>query len=200
MKKLRTYNVCFLGRTGNGKTSLINGMYGTNFSTDPLVSCTKEMYSVTVMNSHPKCKESTTVIDTPGIGEFSSDSKYQRYYEHAVSIADCIIIVTTFDRTDAPLQRLLMKLKPFINTKKKVKLIFALNHIDSRIIAGADNSYVPWNEDNNEPSEKCLENIEIRKSIIHNRFDNRFLPFEVIPVCAMRGYGIELLKSKINDI
>lgn len=199
MKKLRTYNVCFLGRTGNGKTSLINTLYGTRFSTDPLVSCTKEMYTVTVMDCHPKRKESTTVIDTPGIGEFSSDSKYQRYYEHAISIADCIVVVTTFDRTDAPVQRLLMKLKPFLNTKKKIKFIVALNHIDSRIIAGSDNTYIPWDEETNTPSEKCFSNIKIRESIIHERFDGRFLPFEVIPVCALREYGIETLKQKIND-
>lgn len=197
MKKLRNYNVCFLGRTGNGKTSLINSMFGTKFSTDPLVSCTKEMYSVTVLDNHPKRKEATTIIDTPGIGEFSSDSHYQRYYEHAVSVADCIVIVTTFDRTDAPVQRLLAKLKPFLNTRKKVKFIVALNHIDSRIVAGADNSYIPWDDENNTPSAKCYSNIELRKKIIHERFDNRFLPFDIVPVCAIREYGIETLKNKI---
>lgn len=197
MKKLRNYNVCFLGRTGNGKTSLINSMFGTKFSTDPLVSCTKEMYSVTVLDNHPKRKEATTIIDTPGIGEFASDSHYQRYYEHAVSVADCIVIVTTFDRTDAPVQRLLAKLKPFLNTRKKVKFIVALNHIDSRIVAGADNSYIPWDNENNTPSAKCYSNIELRKKIIHERFDNRFLPFDIVPVCAIREYGIETLKNKI---
>lgn len=197
MKKLRNYNVCFLGRTGNGKTSLINSMFGTKFSTDPLVSCTKEMYSVTVLDNHPKRKEATTIIDTPGIGEFASDSHYQRYYEHAVSVADCIVIVTTFDRTDAPVQRLLAKLKPFLNTRKKVKFIVALNHIDSRIVAGADNSYIPWDNENNTPSAKCYSKIELRKKIIHERFDNRFLPFDIVPVCAIREYGIETLKNKI---
>lgn len=197
MKKLRNYKVCFLGRTGNGKTSLINAMFGTKFSTDPLVSCTKEMYSVTVLDAHPKRKEATTVIDTPGIGEYSSDSKYQRYYEHAVSEADCIVIVTTFDRTDAPVQRLLAKLKPFLNPKKSVRVVFALNHIDSRIIAGDDNSYVPWNDDKNIPSEQCMENIEMRKNIIHEKFDGKFLPFDIIPVCAIRNYGIEELKRMI---
>lgn len=79
-------------------------------------------------------------------------------------------------------------------------MIFALNHIDSRIIAGADNTYIPWNEQANTPSNKCLENIKIRESIIRERFDGRFLPFEIVPVCAMRGYGIETLKTEINNI
>ena len=197
MKKIKTYNVCFLGRTGNGKTSLINALFGTKFSTDPLVACTKEMYSVTVLDCHPKRKEATTIYDTPGIGEFSSNSHYQRYYEHAVSIADCVIVVMTFDRTDAPVQRLLMHLKPFLDIKKNVKMIVALNHIDSRIIAGSDNTYVPWDEENNTPSEKCYSNIVIRTERIHTALDGKFLPFEVVPVCALRNYGIEQLKEKI---
>ena len=45
---------------------------------------------------------------------------------------------------------------------------------------------------------KCFENIKLREDIIRERFDGRFLPFEIIPVCAMRGYGIDVLKSKIN--
>lgn len=197
MEKLRSYNVCFLGRTGNGKSSLINALFGTKFSTDPLVSCTKEMYTVTVLDEHPKRKEATTIIDTPGIGEFSSDSKYQRYYEHAVSVSDCIVLVTTFDRTDAPAQRLLMKLKEFINPKKNVKFIVALNHIDSRIITGTDNLYESWDEEKNEPTEMCLKNIETRKGVIHARFDDKFLPFDIVPVCALRNYGINDLKSAI---
>ena len=53
----------------------------------------------------------------------------------------------TFDRTDAPSQRLLMELKPLLNVHKNVRFIVALNHIDSRIIAGNDNSYIAWNEE-----------------------------------------------------
>src|SRR5699024_8239297 len=108
MKPIESYNVCFLGRTGNGKTSLINALWGTTFDTNPLVSCTTRMYSVTVMDDTPTGKEGLTAYDVPGIGEFSSDSKYERYYQHVVSIADCIVLVTTFDKTDAPAQRLLI--------------------------------------------------------------------------------------------
>ena len=47
MATINSYNVCFLGRTGNGKSSLINEIWGTHFPTDPLLSCTKEMQTVT---------------------------------------------------------------------------------------------------------------------------------------------------------
>lgn len=198
MKTIDSYNVCFLGRTGNGKTSLINALWGTTFETDPLVSCTKAMYSVTVMDNVPRGKEGLTIYDVPGIGEFSSDSKYERYYQHVVNIADCIVLVTTFDRTDAPAQRLLMRLEPFINKEKDIKFIIALNHIDSATITDAKREYEPWNSANNAPTEKCIQNIAERISVIHERFDSLFLPFDVVPVCAMRHYGIDKLKMLIQ--
>ena len=114
-----------------------------------------------------------------------------------MSVADCIVLVTTFDRTDAPAQRLLLRMKEFVNANKNVKFIIALNHIDSRIVTDKDNTYEPWDAENNAPSAKCMENIETRIKLIHERYDNKFLPFEVIPVCALRKYGIETLKDAI---
>lgn len=197
MKEINTYNVCFIGRTGNGKSSLINSLWNTGFTTDSLVSCTKQLVSATIMSEEILGYEAICVYDTPGIGEFSSDSVYERYYEHAVSIADCIVLVTTFDRTDAPAQRLLMRLRRHINNKKNVRFVIALNHIDSRVITDSESHYEPWNDEINMPSDKCLENIQERISLLNEKFKDKFLPFQVIPVCAVRDYGIEELKKSI---
>lgn len=197
MEMIKSYNICLLGRTGNGKSSLINAMFGTNFPTNPLVACTKEMYSVTVLEKRNEEEEGITVYDTPGIGEFSSDSKYERYYQHVAQVADCVVLVTTFDRTDAPAQRLIKRIKSYVPEGKNVKFVVALNHIDSKIITDNDGCYEPWNEELNVPSDACFENIKTRVSIIHDKFDNKFIPFEVVPVCASRGYGIEKLKEII---
>lgn len=200
MNLINSYNICFLGRTGNGKTSLINKLFNTKFSTDPLLSCTKEMYSVTIMAPENDRFEAVTVYDTPGIGEFSSDSKYEKYYQHAIYKANCIVLVTTFDRTDAPTQRLLKRLNNYVDNSKSTKLIVALNHIDSKIITDKDGKYEPWNNEKNIPSEQCFNNIKERIEIIHQKFDNKFLPFDVVPVCAKRDYGLTELKNKILNI
>lgn len=197
MELIKTYNVCFLGRTGNGKSSLINGLWGTKFSTDPIVSCTKELYTVTVMEPTEMGHEGVTIYDTPGIGEFSSDSKYEKYYRHSVGQADCIVLVSTFDRTDAPVQRLLIRMKEFLDKTKNVRFVVALNHIDSKIITNSDGIYEPWDDILNEPSEQCKKNIAERMMILHNKLDDKFLPFKVVPVCAIRNYGIHELKSVI---
>lgn len=200
MKELKSYNICFLGRTGNGKSSLINALWNVGFATDSLVSCTKQLMSATIMDDSKPGYESVTVFDTPGIGEFSSDSKYERFYQHAVSVADCVVLVTTFDRTDAPAQRLLMRLKEFLNSQKSVKFIIALNHIDSRVIADNQNNYVSWDEDKNEPTDECLKNVSERVKLLNEKFKDRFLPFEVVPVCAIHNYGIDNLKNKILNL
>lgn len=197
MSQLKTYNVCFIGRTGNGKSSLINSIWNAGFATDSLVSCTKQLVSVTIMDDQIPGYDAISVYDTPGIGEFSKDTVYERFYEHAVSIADCIVLVTTFDRTDAPAQRLLMRLKQHVNTEKDVKFVIALNHIDSRIVTDKDSLYIPWNDESNEPSETCKRNIQERTELLCEKFSGKFLPFTVVPVCAVRNYGINELKTSI---
>lgn len=199
MSVINSYKVCFLGRTGNGKTTLINALFGTNFNTDPLVACTKELYSVTLMNNCPEGFEGITVYDTPGIGEFSSDAIYQRFYEEAVSEANCIVLVTTLDRTDAPAQRLISRILPFVNAKAApVKFVVAVNHIDSKVVAG-EKTYTPWDDIENKPTETCLNNIEERIDIINQRF-NKYLPISaIVPVSGLRKYGINELKTIIES-
>lgn len=201
MKTIDSYNVAFLGRTGNGKTSLINALFGTVFPTDAHLSSTKEMYTVTkMMASLPGGKEAVTAIDTPGIGEFSSNDHYNRFYEHAASVADCVVLVLTFDRTDAPAQRLLLSLGDILRERER-RYIVALNHIDSRIVTDADNSYIPWDDEKNEPSARCLENIAERSKIITKRFSGKIPgPFAIVPVCALRGFGIQNLYNAIMNI
>jgi small GTP-binding protein len=196
MNPLKTFNVCFFGKTGYGKSSLINGLFGTQFSTAPFHSCTKELYTVTTMADAPKGYEAVTVYDTPGIGEFPDNDVYQRYYDHAISVADVVVLVVTFARTDAPEQEMLIDLKKHLDETRNTRFVIALNHIDSSKVA-MDSSYEPWDEENNRPSDECMAIVEERVRIIHEKFDELFMPSVVVPVCAMRGYGIDDLKRTI---
>lgn len=79
---------------------------------------------------------------------------------------------------------------------KSPKFIVALNHIDSRITIGSQEDEV-WDNENNCPTEYRMAQIRQRIEIIKEKFENRFLPLEVIPVCALRNYGIESLKKAL---
>ncbi len=193
---LNTYNICFLGRTGNGKSSLINSLFNASLLTDPLVPCTKILSATTLLSNEVEGYNAITAFDTPGIGEFSSVVPYQRYYEYAVSQSNCIVLVTTLDRVDAPAQRLLMSLKEYIDGDKKPRFIIALNHIDSRITISSQEDVV-WDELQNVPTAMRQEQINQRTAMIKTKFEDKFLPFTVIPVCAMRGFGIVELKKEI---
>lgn len=194
MEPLKSYNVCFLGRTGVGKTTLMNELYNVHFPTDPLVACTKNLYTVTKMGECPDGYECITIYDTPGIGEFSTNDQYQRFYEKAVNSSDCIILVLTLDRTDAPYQRLLLTLKKFM--KSNVKFIVAINHIDSKSTTSGQ-EYISWNDNENIPTDACLKYIEERKQEISKRFNEIISITSIVPVCGYRKFGMENLKLNI---
>lgn len=196
--KIVSYNVCFLGETGHGKSSLINALWGTKLSTDPLVPCTKELTTICKLEEGFGIYNAVRFFDTPGVGEFSTNSPYQLMYNYAVSQAHCVVLVTNFSRADAKRQRLLDSLRPYISTTHKTRFIIALSHIDS--MEGAPHTdYKPWDEKRNIPSEECLARIALRTDVIHQKYDGLFLPFEVVPVCAPKGYGIDILKQHIYN-
>lgn len=194
---INTHNIVFLGQTGFGKSSLINILFGSHFNTDPLVSCTKELYSVTtIRKSEEEGERLVTVYDTPGIGEFSNNSIYQSYYNLAAALADHIVLVVTLDRTDSTSQDLLASLKPFLKSNS-VKFTIALNRIDSNGVKNETN-YNSWDVENNTPSNECLRKIEKRLVTIKENYEDAdFLPFEIIPVSAIRNYGIKELRERI---
>lgn len=195
MAKLKSFNIAFIGKTGYGKSSLINCLFGTHFNTDPEYSCTKELYTVSTVNGVPEGTDLLTIIDTPGIAEFTDNTFYQKYYDHAVSMADVIVLVVTMKRDDADEQEFLLELKKHLPRKRKPKFVVALNQIDRTAATSGKNATI-WCEDTNTPSDECYANIEERKRVVCERF-SLFLPPVPVAVSAMRNYGIEELKETI---
>lgn len=196
MTSIKTLNICFLGKTGYGKSSIINGLFGTSFSTDPFYSCTKELYSVTTIDGAPDGFDAITIYDTPGIGEFPDNDHYQKYYNIAASTADVIVLVTTLSRNDAPEQELLRDIRKKLDLNRNLRFVIALNHIDSPKVALTQN-YCPWLIESNIPSQECLSYIKERTENIHEKFDYLFMKSIIVPVCAMYNYGLDELKTTI---
>lgn len=195
---IKTYNIAFFGTTGYGKTSLCNVLFGLDNKTDSLLPCTKTLVSHTLMQNFKKDYEAITIIDTPGIGEFSSNDKYFRYYEQAAWNADCVVLVLHHgNRAIAPEQRLFHTLNHILAERER-KYIIAINHIDSDGVRAYGNRGNMWDNQKNGPSVICEQNINQRKLIIAEDFRNVISgDFSIIPVSALRRYNIDLLKHVI---
>lgn len=78
--------VAVMGQTGVGKSTLINRLFGTNFKTDPVKPCTKEVEQATA-----KSKDGSELwfYDMPGIGEAADvDTKYLIEYRRILLKSD----------------------------------------------------------------------------------------------------------------
>ena len=115
-----------------------------------------------------------------------------------MSQADCIVLVVSMDRTDATAQELLEGLKQYLKNAS-VKFVIALNRIDSSGVGGAGNDYVSWNNDTNEPTDEARDRIERRRKTIENNFEDVLLPFTIVPVCAIRNYGLDKLYKELTE-
>lgn len=203
MAQIDSYNVCFLGVTGFGKSSLINACAGTKLLTDTMAPCTKELYSII---RHEGGDRYVAFFDTPGICEFLDNKEYFRFYEHAVSVADCIVLVQTLARAyTSPAQKLLKSLIPYLSTEKKQRFVIAINHIDGTGQRPTEENlicnYKPWNEETNTPTDECLKLVEAKIVDVKANFGKEVFTIEprIVPTCAFRNYGIKELKSVIFD-
>ncbi len=194
--------VLFFGKTGVGKSTTLNSLFGLNWATDNAVACTKEPQIAYLEPSHytgfPYGQ--VRVVDLPGIGEsLTDDEKYMPYYEEWIPQTHSLVWVTQADtraykRDEIFLNKLLPLFQP------SLFLVVALNKIDC---LGVDDGEKPFNLERGEPSEEQLRRIHekiedvwgIFKSAINGKVI--FEKNQIIPHASVHGWGLEKLKTKI---
>ncbi len=193
MRSDNILNITFFGKTGVGKTSTINTLFGLNWDTDNVEATTTSLHSRLFKNDElPEWDipgDGLNVTDTPGIGESEmADDTYFPLYRDAISRSDCLVWLFQADtRVYRPDQTALKKLSGFINPDARV--IFGLNRIDE---IGPDN----WNFKLNRPSEE--QEISIREKIadVCSKFSRIISigPGNILPYSAKYGFGLQNLR------
>jgi predicted GTPase len=179
----------FFGKTGVGKTTLLNTLFNLNWPTDNAKACTSELRFAV----HKCAYRDLLVVDIPGIAESEeADKLYNNIYIDALSKAGHIIWVFQADsRVYRPDQIALLKYQ--MHFQKDVKITLCLNQID-RI--GEEN----WDNHANTPSKDQMAYIKEKINDIYLKFKKYFGAItknDLIPVSCVKNYNILDLYSKI---
>jgi predicted GTPase len=187
--------ILFLGKTGAGKTSLINALFGLRLYTDNAQAATREVQILSVELDDPADPAfRLTVIDVPGFAESeASEEAYQQLYARTVPAANRIVwVVQAHPRVFRPDQLALRGLRPLI--PRDTKLTVALTHIDT--IGPHD-----WDWLENRPSSgqamsiaEQVDNVLGKLAPIYPLTAN-----DVIPSAPPKGYGIDEIRQRIIE-
>ena len=128
--------VIFMGKSGVGKTSLINKIFGLEWKTDPVVECTKTLHGAWIINDKKQFGETNEhilVVDTPGISASEeNDIYYKQAYEIAAQDTNCIVwVVQGNTRADLQDQEMIEEfIMPLMKKKPKIKFVVCINRVD----------------------------------------------------------------------
>jgi len=178
--------VGLFGKTGAGKSSLCNALFGKEVAEiSDVAACTRNPQEIFVEIGAGGIK----LVDCPGVGESQKrDEEYRQLYEKLLPELDLILwLVKADDRALSSDQEFFTEVvRPNLNGKP---LFLVLSQVD-KIEPIRD-----WNVEQHLPGAKQQQNIEAKISHLAEFFD---LPkAQVIPISAHEEYNLVFL---VNDI
>lgn len=184
-KQIVLLQTMFIGKTGYGKSSLINSIIGRGvFQIDEIKSCTKEL-DTALYNLGLDNKYYLALSDLPGVGESrKADVQYQNWYKKMIRHSSCIVYVLRADQRDFSIDEDIFA-KLFYTEKLRENIVIALNFAD-KIEPISRNGRI------SEAQRRALEN---KIEIIRDKFN----VYSVVPCSAKSGEGISHLVEEIMD-
>ncbi|HBJ1649203.1 GTPase family protein [Clostridium botulinum] len=185
LKNVLTYEpqIGIFGKTGVGKSSLCNALFGQDIcSISDVEACTRDAQEVLLNLGGSGIK----LIDVPGVGESSArDEEYAALYTKLLPELDLVLwLIKSDDRALASDENFYKNIvKPHINEGKP--FFFVLNQVDKI------EPFREWNEDKHEPGPKQFQNIHRKIDDVAGFFD--IAPSKIIPVSANDKYNLTKL-------
>ncbi len=188
LNKLINYSptIGLMGKTGVGKSSLINALFQSALSPVSNVSgCTRQaqLFNMTI-NNH-----TLTFIDLPGVGEsLERDKEYHQLYRNLLPELDLIIWVLKADdrawSSDEQCYRFLTEQCGY----QSERFLFVLNQADKI------EPCRQWDEHNHQPSLEQVANLELKQQAVITAFKPHH---PVMTVSAAEGFQLTELAEQL---
>lgn len=178
------------GKTGAGKSSLCNAVFGKDVcEISDIAGCTRKPQEVILELGGKGIK----LLDVPGVGESNDrDKEYAELYRSLLPELDLVLwVIKGDDRAFSSDETFYKNLvRPYVD--KGRPFIIVLNQVDKI------EPFREWDESAQKPGAKQAENIEQKRISVAKIFD---LPYScVIPVSANEKYGLVQLVEKIIEV
>ncbi|MGN9136291.1 GTPase family protein [Clostridium sp. HCP1S3_B4] len=174
------------GKTGVGKSSLCNALFGQEIcSISDVEACTRDAQEVMLNLDGNGIK----LVDVPGVGESSErDEEYGKLYSKLLPELDLVLwLIKSDDRALASDENFYKNVvKPHIDEGKP--FFFVLNQVDKI------EPFREWDEEKHEPGPKQFQNIDKKVKDVANFFD--VASSSVIPVSANERYNLTELVDR----
>jgi predicted GTPase len=179
--------VVFMGKSGYGKSSIINALSGFDFmSTSAVQACTREAQSLeyAIRPGHY-----LSLADLPGLGESQQrDQEYLQLYRQILGKADVVVYLLRADQRDYAIdEHAFAQLLASGSLQRKV--IFALN--------GCDKIEPLQRQHQASPSEEQLLNIERKIAAVRRTFSGH--P-SIVACSAATGWNVDKLSEAIVEL
>ena len=174
------------GKTGAGKSSLCNALYGEECcDVSDVEACTSKKQEVNTGG--------VILVDCPGIAESKEkDQQYMNLYYNLIPDLDAIFwVLKGDDRAYQPDLDFYNSIKNRISPK--TPLFFVINQVDK--IEPFKKKDGGWDEDKAEPGPVQFQNIQRRVGYVATTFD--YVKSKVIPVSASEGYNLITLVHEL---
>jgi len=193
LNQVRNYEpkVGVFGKTGVGKSSLCNALFGQDIcEISDIKACTREPKEVLLSIGGNGLK----LLDVPGVGENSDrDKEYEELYENLLPELDLIFwVFKADDRAGASDERFYKRLiRPYVDAGKP--FLAVINQVDKV------EPFREWSVEERRPGAKQSTNIDEKRKHIAGFFE---LPLnKVLPVSANEKYNlVELVDSIIHAL
>ena len=193
LHEMRSYTpkVGVFGKTGVGKSSLCNALFGTDVCPiSDIDACTREPQKVLLELGGGGLQ----LVDVPGVGESSErDKEYDELYQSLLPELDLIFwVFKGDDRASASDEHFYKKIiRRYVDEGKP--FLAVINQVDKI------EPYREWDVEQSKPSPRQLSNIENKRQSIAGLLG---IPMnKVIAISANERYGlVELVDSIVHEL